>query len=78
MSTLVEDGKDLIKKLEEEKEGRGGDDITEDVVDTAAAAAAAAGMNDAAPLSIEEDMEQRKKVMRTGEKSALSKLLKER
>ena len=75
-----------MTKLDEEKEDRkngsadNDDDGVVDLNDGAAGGGGADGAN-AKPLSIEEDMERRKKIMRTGEKEELAKvsaLLKEK
>jgi len=85
LKALTEAGKELMTKLDEEKEARmngGADndddgvvDLNDGVVDGSADGASGK------PLSIEEDMERRKKIMRTGEKDELVKvsaLLKEK
>ena len=78
MRALNETGRDLIRRLDEEKEARtvagkeDGEDGVIDLAGVAAAAAAAAGSKK--PLSIEEDMDKRRKVMRTGEKEELAKV----
>ena len=85
LKALTEAGKDLMTKLDEEKEARkngGADNDDDGVVDLndGAAGGGTDGAN-AEPLSIEEDMERRKKIMRTGEKDELTKvsaLLKEK
>jgi len=92
LAALTASGKDLLTKLDEEKEARrgangsssgggGGDDDDDDdgVVDLMESGADAAETS--RPLTIEEDMERRRKIMRTGEKDGLAKvsaLLKER
>ena len=78
LKALTEAGKDLMAKLDEEKEARkngGADNDDDGVVDLndGAAGGGADGAN-AKPLSIEEDMERRKKIMRTGEKEELAKV----
>ena len=87
LKALTEAGKDLMTKLDEEKEARkngGADNDDDGVVDLNDGAAGGGGGADGAnakPLSIEEDMERRKKIMRTGEKEELAKvsaLLKEK
>mmetsp|Transcript_6731 Transcript_6731/g.18790 ORF Transcript_6731/g.18790 Transcript_6731/m.18790 type:complete len:349 (-) Transcript_6731:204-1250(-) len=85
LKALTEAGKELMTKLDEEKEARkngGADNDDDGVVDLndGAAGGAADGAN-AEPLSVEEDMERRKKIMRTGDKDELAKvsaLLKEK
>jgi len=96
LAALTASGKDLLTKLDEEKEARrrangssnggaggggndGDDDDDDGVVDLMESGADAAETS--RPLTIEEDMERRRKIMRTGEKDGLAKvsaLLKER
>ena len=87
LAALTASGKDLLTKLDEEKEARrtngnsnGDDDDDDGVVDLMESGADAAAET-SKPLTIEEDMERRRKLMRTGEKDGLAKvsaLLKER